>query len=379
MAYYMEYSTKIYNIYLKYFAPEDIFAYSIDEIFCDITKYLKMYNMKARELVTKVLKDVYDSTGITATAGIGTNLYLAKIAMDIGAKHVQPDKRGARIAGLDEMTYRKLLWDHKPLTDFWRVGKGYSNKLAKYGIYTMGDIARASIEREDLLYKLFGVNAELLIDHSWGWEPVTIQSIKAYRPMSNSLSSGQVLHCPYDYEKTMLIVKEMTELLTLELVEKRLVTNQLVLTIGYDVDNLTNPEISEEYKGEITEDRYGRKIPKHAHGTINLDYMTSSTKIILDAVVRLYKRISNPKLLVRRVNITANNIISENAKESKRAFEQIDLFTNYEEKKKDDEKQKREHEMQKAIVDIKKKYGKNAIIKGMNLEKRSEQLFKEME
>ena len=370
MAYYMKYSTNIYNIYLKYFAPEDIYAYSVDEIFCDITKYLKMYNMTARELVTMVIKDVYDTTGITATAGIGTNLYLAKVAMDIGAKHVHPDERGARIAGLDEITYRKLLWTHRPLTDFWRVGKGYAKKLEKYGIFTMGDVARTSIENEDLLYKLFGINAELLIDHSWGWEPVTIESIKAYKPMSNSISSGQVLHCPYDYEKTKLIVKEMTELLTLELVDKRLVTNQLVLTVGYDIDNLTNPEISKTYKGEVTEDRYGRKIPKHAHGTINLDHNTSSTKIIMDAVMKLYERIMNNKLLVRRINITANNIISEDSQNTKKSYEQIDLFTDYEKKKVDEQKEKREHEMQKAIIDIKKKYGKNAIIKGMNLEKR---------
>lgn len=370
MAYYMKYSTNIYNIYLKYFAPEDIYAYSVDEIFCDITRYINMYHMTARELVTKVIKDVYDTTGITATAGIGTNLYLAKVAMDIGAKHVQPDERGARIAGLDEITYRKLLWNHRPLTDFWRVGKGYAKKLEKYGMFTMGDVARASIEKEDLLYKLFGINAELLIDHSWGWEPVTIESIKAYKPMSNSISSGQVLHCPYDYEKTKLIVKEMTELLTLELVDKRLVTNQLVLTVGYDIDNLTNPEISKIYKGEVTEDRYGRKIPKHAHGTINLDHNTSSTKIIMDAVMKLYERIMNDKLLVRRINITANNIISENSQNAKKSFEQIDLFTDYEKKKEEDKKEKREHEMQKAIVSIKKKYGKNAIIKGMNLEER---------
>ena len=370
MAYYMKYSTNIYNIYLKYFASEDIYAYSVDEIFCDITKYLNMYHMTARELVTKVIKDVYDTTGITATAGIGTNLYLVKVAMDIGAKHVQPDERGARIAGLDEITYRKLLWTHRPLTDFWRVGKGYAKKLEKYGIYTMGDVARISIENEDLLYKLFGINAELLIDHSWGWEPVTIESIKAYKPMSNSISSGQVLHCPYDYEKTKLIVKEMTELLTLELVDKRLVTNQLVLTVGYDIDNLTNPEISRSYKGEVTEDRYGRKIPKHAHGTINLDHMTSSTKIIMEAVMKLYERIMNDKLLVRRINIIANNIVSENSQSTKKSFEQIDLFTDYKKKEEDDKKEKREHEMQKAIIDIKKKYGKNAIIKGMNLEKR---------
>lgn len=370
MAYYMKYSTDIYNIYLKYFAPEDIYAYSVDEIFCDITKYLKLYNLKPRELVTKVIKDVYDTTGITATAGIGTNLYLAKVAMDIGAKHVMPDKMGARIAGLDEMTYRKLLWNHRPLTDFWRVGKGYSTKLEKHGIYTMGDVARTSIENEELLYKLFGINAELLIDHSWGWEPVTIKSIKEYKPSSNSISSGQVLHCPYDYEKTRLIVKEMTELLTLELVEKRLVTNQIVLTVGYDIDNLTDPEISKLYKGEVTLDRYNRKIPKHAHGTVNLDHYTSSTRIIMEAVMNLYKRIVNDKLLTRRLNVTANNIISEEKANNQKSFEQVDLFTNYDEVKENKKRENDEHEIQKAIVDIKKKYGKNAIIKGMNLEKR---------
>ena len=265
MAYYMKYSTNIYNIYLKWFSPDDIYVYSIDEVFIDITNYLKIYNMKARELVTKVIQDVYNSTGITATAGIGTNLYLCKIAMDIVAKHVSPNKNGVRIAGLDEITYRKLLWNHRPITDFWRVGKGYSKKLETYRIYTMGDVARTSIQNEELLYKLFGINAELLIDHSWGYEPVTLEQIKAYKPASNSISSGQVLHCPYNYEKTKIIVKEMTELLTLDLVEKNLVTNQIVLTIGYDTENLTNPNISNYYKGEITIDRYGRKIPKHAH------------------------------------------------------------------------------------------------------------------
>jgi len=269
MSYYMKYSTKIYNVYLKYFAPEDIYVYSIDEVFCDVTHYLKTYNMSARELVTKVIQDVYETTGITATAGIGTNLYLCKVAMDIVAKHVKPDKNGVRIAGLDEMSYRKLLWNHRPITDFWRVGKGYAKKLEQHQIYTMGDVARTSIENEELLYKLLGVNAELLIDHSWGWECATIESIKSYKPVSNSISSGQVLHCPYDYEKTKLIVKEMTEQLTLGLVEKNLVTNQIVLDIGYDIDNLTIPSISNSYTGEITVDRYGRKVPKHAHGTIN--------------------------------------------------------------------------------------------------------------
>ena len=255
MAHYMQYSTQIYNVYLKYFAPEDIYVYSIDEVFCDVTHYLKTYNMTARKLVTKVIQDVYETTGITATAGIGTNMYLCKVAMDIVAKHVKPDKNGVRIAGLDEMSYRKLLWNHRPITDFWRVGKGYANKLEQHRIYTMGDVAKTSIYNEELLYKLFGVNAELLIDHSWGWECVTIDSIKAYKPTTNSICSGQVLHCPYNYENTRLIVKEMTELLSLDLVKKNLVTNQIVLEIGYDIDNLTDPEIKGKYNGEVTTDR----------------------------------------------------------------------------------------------------------------------------
>ena len=265
MAYYIKYSTKIYNIYLKWFSSDDIYVYSIDEVFIDITHYLKTYKLSARDLVTKVIQDIYENTGITATAGIGTNLYLCKVAMDIVAKHVEPNKNGVRIAGLDELTYRKLLWNHRPLTDFWRVGKGYSNKLEEHRIYTMGDIARTSLNNEDLLYKLFGVNAELLIDHAWGYEPCTIKQIKSYKPSTNSICSGQVLHCPYDYRKTELIVKEMAELLSLDLVEKNLVTDQIVLTIGYDIENLTNSQISNLYKGEITIDRYGRRIPKHAH------------------------------------------------------------------------------------------------------------------
>ena len=265
MAYYIKYSTKIYNIYLKWFSSDDIYVYSIDEVFIDITHYLKTYKLSARDLVTKVIQDIYENTGITATAGIGTNLYLCKVAMDIVAKHVEPNKNGVRIAGLDELTYRKLLWNHRPLTDFWRVGKGYSNKLEEHRIYTMGDIARTSLNNEYLLYKLFGVNAELLIDHAWGYEPCTIKQIKSYKPSTNSICSGQVLHCPYDYKKTELIVKEMAELLSLDLVEKNLVTDQIVLTIGYDIENLTNSQISNLYKGEITIDRYGRRIPKHAH------------------------------------------------------------------------------------------------------------------
>ena len=368
MSYYMKYSTKIYSIYLKYFAPEDIFAYSIDEVFCDVTHYLKTYNMPAKALVTKVIQDVYETTGITATAGIGTNLYLCKVAMDIVAKHVEPDKNGVRIAQLDEMTYRKLLWSHKPITDFWRVGKGYAKKLEKYRIYTMGDVARVSVQNEELLYDLFGVNAELLIDHSWGWECATIESIKAYKPVSNSISSGQVLHCPYNYENTKLIVKEMTELLTLDLVEKNLVTNQIVLEIGYDIDNLIIPEISKFYNGEVTVDRYGRKVPKHAHGTINIDHKTSSTKIIMEAVMNLYEKIVNDKLLVRRITITANNVV-DFSEVKEEACEQINLFTNYEDIDKKRKKEQDERKIQKAMIDIKNKYGKNAILKGMNLQK----------
>ena len=365
MSYYMKYSSNIYNVYLKYFSPEDIYVYSIDEVFIDVTHYLKTYKMSPRELVTKVIQDVYETTGITATAGIGTNLYLCKVAMDIVAKHVKPDKNGVRIAGLDEMTYRKLLWNHKPITDFWRVGKGYAKKLEQYRIFTMGDVAKTSIQNEELLYKLFGINAELLIDHSWGWESATIKSIKEYKPISNSISSGQVLHCPYNYEKTKVIVKEMTELLALDLVKKNLVTNQIVLDIGYDIDNLTNTSII--YNGEVTTDRYGRKVPKHAHGTINIDHKTSSAKILINSVMDLYKRIVNDQLLVRRINITANNVVNEaNVKEDN--FEQIDLFTNYEEVKKKREKEQGERKIQKAILDIKDKYGKNAILKGMDLQ-----------
>ncbi|MBR2743887.1 MAG: DNA methylase [Clostridia bacterium] len=372
MALYMKYSTNIYNIYLKYFSSEDIVVYSVDEIFCDVTNYLKYYNMSARELVTKVIQDVYNTTGITATAGIGTNLYLCKIAMDIWAKHVEPDEYGVRIAELDEASYRKNLWSHRPITDFWRVGRGYAKRLESHGIYTMGDVAKTSVTNEDLLYNLFGINAELLIDHSWGWEPVTIEDIKAYRPSTNSISSGQVLHCPYDSEKARLIVKEMTELLTLDMVSKNVVTNQMVLTVGYDVDNLTNPSIRDIYKGEITIDRYGRKVPKHAHGTANLDHKTSSTKIIIEAVMELYDRIIDDRLLVRRINITANNVTSASDVQDKKNFEQMNIFTNYQEednkKKAKEEKEEAERNIQKAMLGIKLKYGKNAIIKGMNLQ-----------
>lgn len=380
MAHYVDYSTKIYGIYLKYVAPEDIHVYSIDEVFMDVTSYLKTYALSARELAKKMIQDVLLQTGITATAGIGTNLYLCKVAMDIVAKHVEPDENGVRIAELDEMQYRELLWDHQPITDFWRVGRGYAKKLAENGMFTMGDVARCSVGdsqsyyNEDLLYRLFGINAELLIDHAWGWEPTTIDLIKQYKPETNCLSSGQVLQCPYDSTKAKLIVKEMTDLLTLDLVEKKLVTDQIVLTIGYDIGNLTNPEIRNKYKGEVTTDHYGRKVPKHAHGTANLKKQTSSSKIIIDTAMELYDRIIDENLLVRRINVTANHLIdeAEAEKAEQDTFIQMDLFTDYraleQEKQKDEEALKKERALQEAILSVKSRYGKNAILKGMNLE-----------
>ena len=378
MSFYLEYSTIVYNIYLKYIAPEDIHVYSIDEVFMDVTHYLKTYAMTPRELASRIILDVLDSTGITATAGIGTNLYLCKVAMDIVAKHVDPDSHGVRIAQLDEMSYRKLLWNHRPLTDFWRVGHGYRKKLESAGLFTMGDIARCSVgsdrdyHNEELLYQMFGVNAELLIDHAWGWEPATIAQIKAYKPETNSVSSGQVLHCPYDAEKGKLIVREMTDLLVLDLVEKKLVTDQMVLTIGYDIDNLTNPEIRKNYKGQIITDHYGRKVPKHANGSANLKRQTSSTRIITDAVMELYDRIVDPGLLIRRVTIAANHLVDETQAAAKEQFEQLDLFTDYaaleRERKEEEERLSRERKLQEAMLSIKKKFGKNAILKGMNLQ-----------
>ncbi len=378
MAYYIKYSTGIYKTYLKYVAPEDIHVYSIDEVFIDVTNYLSTYKLSARELAKNLILDVLKSTGVSATAGIGTNMYLAKIAMDIWAKHIPVDQDGVQIAELDEMSYRRLLWSHKPLTDFWRVGKGYAKKLEENGLYTMGDIARCSIGKpadyynEDLLYKLFGINAELLIDHAWGWEPCTIADIKAYKPESKSLGSGQVLHYPYSFEKAKLIVKEMTELLVLDLVEKELVTDQMVLTVGYDIENLTNKEIRESYKGEVTRDSYGRSIPKSAHGSINLDEHTSSRKLIINALMELFDRIVDQALLIRRVNITANHLLNEGSVKKSDSFEQLDLFTNYEaeQAKKDNMESELEQEkmIQKATLAIREKYGKNALLKGINLE-----------
>lgn len=378
MALYMEYSTRIYDIYLKYIAPEDIHVYSIDEVFLDATDYLNAYQLTPRELAAEIILDVLHTMGITATGGIGTNLYLCKVAMDIVSKHVPPGRDGVRIAKLDEMSYRRILWSHRPLTDFWRIGKGYAKKLEEIGLFTMGDIARCSIGKstdyynEELLYKLFGVNAELLIDHAWGWEPCTMADIKAYRPETNSVGSGQVLHCPYDFEKARLIVREMADELVLNLVEKKLVTDQIVLTVGYDIGNLSDPDRKKSYKGEVTTDRYGRRIPKHAHGTTNLAGKTSSARKIMDAVLELYDRIVDRRLLVRRIYITANRVTDQATIETEYSYEQLDLFTDYAALQKEQEEEKealeRERRVQEAVLDIKKKFGKNAILKGMSLE-----------
>ena len=378
MAHYIACSTRIYQIYLQYAAPEDIHVYSIDEVFIDAAPYLKARKMTGRQFASSIIRDVLAQTGITATAGIGTNLYLCKVAMDIVAKHVQPDENGVRIAELDERSYRRLLWEHRPLTDFWRVGGGIARKLEQNGLFTMGDVARCSIGKpgmrynEELLYKLFGVNAELLIDHAWGWESCTMADIKQYRPAASSLGAGQVLHCPYSFDKARLIVKEMAEQLTLDLVEKRLVTDQLVLTIGYDIESLSNPLIAQGYKGEVSTDYYGRTAPRHAHGSAHLPQMTSSTRLITRTAVELYERITDPNLLVRRVNIVAARTLDEQTAQTAPAFEQLDLFTDYqaEDERRAREKAERERERsrQEAVLDIRRRFGKNAILKGMNLE-----------
>ena len=376
MALYLDYSTRIHQVYLKYIAPEDIHVYSIDEVFMDVTGYLDTYGLSAHDLAMKIILDVLATTGITATAGIGTNLYLAKVAMDIVAKHLPADENGVRIAQLNETSYRRQLWDHKPITDFWRVGKGYAKKLEEYGMYTMGDVARCSIGgtfdlyNEDLLYKLFGVNAELLIDHAWGYEPCRMEHIKAYKPETNSICSGQVLHEAYSCDKARLVVKEMLDALVMDLLEKRLVTNQLVMTVGYDIESLTNPYIRAKYDGPITKDNYGRAVPKHAHGTGNMYRHTSSLKQITECGLDLYDRIINHNLLVRRVTITANNVIGEDAATKISKNEQIDLFTDVDRMLADEEKQtaelEKEKNLQLAILGLKKKYGKNAVLKGMN-------------
>jgi len=370
MAHYIEYSTRIYAVYLRYIAPEDIHVYSIDEVIMDVTSYLKTYGMTAYELAMKMIREVLADTGVTATAGIGTNMYLCKIAMDIVAKKMPADNDGVSIAELDEMSYRRHLWEHTPLTDFWRVGRGTANRLTKYGILTMGDIARCSLTNEDFLYGLFGVNAELLIDHAWGWEPVTMDYVKSYRSEAKSLSSGQVLTCAYTSAQARNVVLEMADSVSLELIDKRLVTDQLVLTVGYDIESLTNPEIRAKYHGKIITDHYGRQVPVHAHGTINIDRHTSSGKILIEKVAELYDRIVNPDLLVRRLTLSINHLISEDKIKEKAKAVQLDLFTDYEELKRKQEteeaKLSKERRQQEAVLRIKKMFGKNAILKGLN-------------
>lgn len=419
MALYMSKSTQIYDVYLRYIAPEDIYAYSVDEVFIDASGYLKTYGLNAHDFARLLVREVFKETGITATAGIGPNLYLCKIAMDIGAKHTEADADGVRIAELDEYSYRRLLWDHRPITDFWRVGRGYAKKLAKKSIFTMGDIARCSLGtssdyyNEDLLYKMFGVNAELLIDHAWGYEPCTLAEVKSYRPQRKSLVSGQVLQNAYTYEKTRIVVREMMELLALDLVDKGLLTNQIVLTVGYDIENLSDPERRKAYKGEITVDGYGREVPKHAHGTGNLPFSTASTKLTTDCVLEVFDRIVDESLLTRRISITANNLVleSEYKRESEVASaepEQISMFDmlagggtpqerepasskdNSSYSKRGEEKPRnsvvaesisgsaasdksedaleKEKQVQEAMLKIKKRFGKNAILKGTNLQ-----------
>ena len=378
MKLYMDYSARVFEVYLKYIAPEDIHPYSIDEVFMDVTNYLGTYGLTPRELARKMILDVLHTVGITATAGIGPNLYLCKVAMDIMAKHIKPDPNGARVAQLNEFTYRRLLWNHRPLTDFWRVGHGYAKKLEAHGLHTMGDIARCSVGKptdyynEKLLYQLFGVNAELLIDHAWGWEPCTIADIKAYKPEFNSIGSGQVLQEPYSFTKARLVVCEMADQLALDLVDKGLATKQLTLTVGYDRENLQDPERRKRYHGAVTRDPYGREIPKHAHGTVNLEMSTASAKALIDAAASLFDRVVNQELLIRRLNLTAVRVLPVGSVGDAHSCEQLDLFSNFgpaaEARKRQNAALARERKIQAAMLDIKKKYGKNAILKGMNLE-----------
>ncbi len=369
MQLYIDYSTRIYQIYLDYVSQEDIHVYSIDEVFIDVTDYLATYRMSAHELAMTIIRDILAKTGITATAGIGTNLYLCKVAMDIVAKHVKADKDGVRIAELDERTYRETLWDYQPLTAFWRVGRGIADKLNRYGLYTMGDVARQSVEDEDLLYSLFGVNAELLIDHAWGWEPCTISEIKAYRPVASSMSSGQVLTCPYTAEKARVVVREMADGLAMELLDKRLLTDQVVLTVGYDKDSLTDQNVREHYSGAITKDYYGRQVPKHAHGSRNLHGHTSSAMTIMEAVAALYDEIIDKTLLVRRLNVTANHIVTEEYQRRKgREPRQLDLFEGIDTDadKEREASLEKERRVQETVLEIKKRFGKNSILRGLN-------------
>lgn len=370
MAYYIDYSTRIYSIYLKYVAAEDMHVYSIDEVFIDATAYLQTYRITARELASRMINEVMTQTGITATAGIGTNMYLCKVAMDIVAKHIEPDSNGVRIAELDEMSYRRMLWSHRPLTDFWRIGKGIAHKLEANYMYTMGDVARCSVRNDEILYKMFGVNAELIIDHAWGWEPCTIDYVKAYRPENCSFSSGQVLTEPYTFGKARVVALEMADAVALDLVDKRMVTDQLILTVSYDSENLKDPAIAAAYKGPVTTDYYGRPAPKHAHATANLGRYTSSTRLIIDAIAATFDQVVDRNLLVRRLNITTNHVMREEKASEIQEHEQLDMFTDYEARAREHEEEaakfSKERKMQETILNIKKRYGKNAILKGLN-------------
>lgn len=378
MKLYMETSAKIYGIYLGYVAPEDMHVYSIDEVFIDATPYLKTYGLTAHELARRMIADVQRQTGITATAGIGTNLYLCKIAMDVVAKHIPADKDGVRIAELDTQKYRRELWGHRPLTDFWRIGRSTAKKLESVGLYTMGDIARCSLGQpgqyysEDLLYHLFGVNAELLIDHAWGWESCTLADIRAYQPENHSVTSGQVLLEPYDFSHGEIIIREMAEKLSLELCSRKLVTDQIVLDVGYDVENVSDPSLQSYLRGRVVKDRYGRRIPGHSHGSENLGMQTSSTDRIIDASVRLYEKITDRRLTIRRFNLAANHTVPEDSVSKEVKFEQMDLFTDYGlgDEKREEEKKKleREKKMQKAVLEIKTRFGKNALMRGTSFQ-----------
>ncbi len=372
MAKYMKYSTNIYRIYLRYFAPEDIHVYSCDEVFIDVTDYLKIYELSPRALIMKVILDIYEAVGITATAGIGTNLYLCKVAMDIWAKHIRPDANGVRIAELDETSYRRNLWSHTPITDFWRVGRGTAKRLAAQGMFTMGDIALCSEQDEDLLYRLFGVNAELLIDHAWGYEPCLMEHIKSYKPKASSLGSGQVLMRPYTHDEARIIVREMTDVLSLDLVDKGLVTDQLVLHIGYDRTALDDDIVRKTYKGGISVDYYGRQVPEPAHGSANLPRFTASTRLLTEAAVRLYDEMTDPMLTVRRISITASHTVEESEASATPSYEQLDLFTDYDMREERDrieeEKLNKEKALQKATLELKKRFGKNAVLKGTDLQ-----------
>lgn len=381
MAFYMDYSARIYKVYLRYIAPQDIHTYSIDEVFINAAPYLDTYKMTAHNLGMKLVREVLKETGITATAGIGTNLYLAKIAMDIVAKHMPPDQDGVRIAALDEMSYRRKLWAHTPLTDFWRVGKGYAEKLANMGLYSMGDIARRSLDAqgEKELYRVLGVNAELLIDHAWGYEPCTMEAIKAYRPASTSVSSGQVLHCPYTNEQARLIVWEMADQMILDLVAKKLMTSQIVLDIGYDIEN-----IAKGYTGPVHIDHYGRRVPKPAHGTVNLKKHSSSTKQLLHETLALYDRIVAPTLMVRRITITMGKLINEDsAAKQNEDVVQFDLFSDTAKEAKESETaehaEQKEKSLQHAMIAIKNKFGKNAILKAANLKEEARTIARNSE